>query len=68
MDEVLKDSYMIKTTGNKDQRDICAVSSAGNEIQSVGVKDDELPTAIITVKGIAIYIIIYSNFITIMDS
>ena len=55
IDEVLEDSYVIKTThfyGNKDQGDICATSSAGDEIQSVGVKDDELSTAIITVKGI----------------
>ena len=40
---------------------IGAASSAGDEIQSV---DDELPTAIITVKGTCIY----NNFITIMDN
>ena len=39
-----------------------AASSAGDEIQSVGVTDDELSTAIITVKGI------YNNFIIIMDN
>jgi hypothetical protein len=51
--KALKDSYdnMIKTTqfnGDKDQCDICTASSA---MQSAGVKHDELPTAIITVKG-----------------
>jgi hypothetical protein len=50
--KVLKDS--IKTTQfniDKDQNDICTASSAGDEIQSAGVKRDELPTAIIAVKG-----------------
>ena len=57
MAEVLiqKDSDMIKLTqldGDKDQSDICAASSAGDETQSAGVTHDELPTATITVKGI----------------
>jgi hypothetical protein len=50
--KALKDS--IKTTQSnvdKDQSDICIASSAGDEIQSAGVKHDELPSAIIAVKG-----------------
>ena len=45
---------MIKSTqlaGDNDQSDLCAASSAGDEIQSAGGTHDELPTASITVKG-----------------
>ena len=55
MAKVLKDSDMIKSTqldGDKDQSDLCAASSIGDETQSAGVTHDELPTASITVKGI----------------
>ena len=54
MAEALKDSDMIKATqldGDKDQSDLCAASSAGDETQSAGVIHDELPVASITVKG-----------------
>jgi hypothetical protein len=49
--ESLKDSGITTThfDGDKDQSDTCTTSSAGDETHSVGVK--ELPTAIITVKG-----------------
>jgi hypothetical protein len=51
--KIVKDCDVIKTThfdGDKYQSDICTASSAGDE--SVGVKEDELPTVtIIVVKG-----------------
>ena len=52
--KALKGPYMIKTThlDVKHQTEICAASSAGDETQSLGVKDNEFLTAtIITVKG-----------------
>jgi hypothetical protein len=54
-----KDSDVIKTTtfdGDKDQTDICIALSAGVETRSAGVK--ELPTAIVTVKGMWIKLVI----------
>jgi hypothetical protein len=47
------DSDAIKTTHFDVDKDQMEVSSAGDETQHIGVKDDELPTqsAIITVKG-----------------
>jgi hypothetical protein len=57
MVEPVKNSGVIKAThsdADKHQTDICAASS-DYETQSVGVKHDELPTAIITVKGMYYY-------------
>ena len=52
MAEALEDSDMIKATQlDKDQSDLRAASSAGDETQSAGVTHDELPMASITVKG-----------------
>jgi hypothetical protein len=47
------DSDVIKTTHFDVDKDQMEASSAGDETQSVGVKDDELPTqsAVNTVKG-----------------
>jgi hypothetical protein len=51
--EAVKDSVGIKIThfdGDRDQSDICAASYIIGD-ESVGVKDDELPTVTIVVKG-----------------
>jgi hypothetical protein len=58
MVDTLEDSDGIHFDGDKDQSDTCAASSAGDETRSVGVQDNELPTAMITVKGI---ILLYNN-------
>jgi hypothetical protein len=52
--EILKDSGMIKTDGDKDKSNICAASFVGDGPHSVVVKGDEHPTATITVRGMIV--------------
>jgi hypothetical protein len=52
--KAMKDCYGIQTTHfdiDKDQTGICAASTAGEKVQSVGAKHDEFPTATIVVRG-----------------